>query len=79
MVVQWLALLPTPVGVNMSVNGCLSLCVSPVIDWGPVKSLHCLSPSVSMDLLQHPCKPQSEWMDGWMDGWLDGRMDGVLN
>jgi len=48
------------VGVNVSVNGCLSLCVSPVIVWWPVQGEPCLSPSVSWDRLQHPRDPQQD-------------------
>jgi len=36
------------VGVNVSVNGCLSLCVSPVIVWWPV---------------QVSCRIENEWME----------------
>ena len=35
------------VGVNVSVNGCLSLCVSPAIVWRPVQGVPCLSPDVA--------------------------------
>jgi len=35
------------ISVNVSVNGCLSLCVSPVIVWRPVQGVPCLSPNVS--------------------------------
>ena len=33
-----------PVGVSESVNGCLSLCVSPVTDWRPVQGVPRLRP-----------------------------------
>ena len=33
-----------PVRVNVSVNGCLPLCVSPVINWRPSQGASCLSP-----------------------------------
>ncbi|XP_078026211.1 uncharacterized protein LOC117258684 isoform X1 [Epinephelus lanceolatus] len=48
------------VGVNVSVNGCLSLCVSPVIVWRPVQVVPCLSPDVSWDRLQPPRDPQED-------------------
>lgn len=31
-----------PIGVHISVNGCLSLFVSPVRDWRPVQSVLCV-------------------------------------
>ena len=40
-----------PVGVNVTVNGCLSLCVSPVIVLRPVKGVRQPSPNVSCDRL----------------------------
>ena len=42
------------IGVNVSVNGCLSLCVSPVIVWRPVQGVLRLSHSISWDRLQPP-------------------------
>ena len=33
------------IGVTVSVNGCLSLCVGPVIDWRPVQGVPRLSPN----------------------------------
>ena len=33
------------IGVTVSVNGCLSLCVGPVIDWWPVQGVPRLSPN----------------------------------
>ena len=48
------------VGVNVSVNGCLSLCVSPAIVWRPVQGVPCLSPDVSWDRLQPPRDPQED-------------------
>ena len=65
-----------PVGVNVSVNGCLSLCVSPVIVWRPVQGVPRLSPSVSWDRLQPPlilitqppcCYHRFFYKDGWQD------------
>lgn len=41
-----------PVGVTVSLNGCLSVCVNPVIDWRPVQGEPRLLPSVSWDQLQ---------------------------
>ena len=38
-----------PVGVNVSVNGCLSLCVSPVIVWRPVHGVPRLRPMSAVD------------------------------
>merc|ERR1711980_625 len=59
------------IGVNVSVNGCLSLCVSPAIVWRPVQGVPCLSPNVSWDRLQPPRDPQEDkWLRGWMDGCL---------
>ena len=46
-----------PVGVNVSVSGCLSLYVGPVIDWRPVQGVPRLSPNASWDWLQHPRDP----------------------
>ncbi len=40
--------------VNVSVNGCLSICVSHVFDWRPVQGMPHLSPNVSWDWLQPP-------------------------
>ncbi len=37
-----------PVGVNVSVNGCLSLCVSPVTAWRPVQGGPHLSPKLGL-------------------------------
>lgn len=42
------------VGVSASVNGCLSLCVGPAIDWQPIQVVPHLSPKVIWDRLQHP-------------------------
>ncbi len=52
-----------PVGVNVSVSACLSLYVSPVIDWRPVQGVPCLSPNDSWDRLQHPVL---RIIDGWI-------------
>jgi len=61
------------VGVNVSVTGCLSLCVSPVIVWWPVQGVPCLSPNVSWDRLQPPHHPQeNKWLrkiNEWMNEW----------
>ncbi len=38
----------SPVGVN--VNGCLSLYVGPVTDWGPVQGVPCHSPNATVKL-----------------------------
>ena len=43
-----------PVGVNMSVSGCLSLCVSPEMNWRLVQGVPRLSPRVGWDRLQPP-------------------------
>lgn len=43
-----------PVDINMSVNGCLSLCVSPVIHWRHVQGVSCLSANVCWYWLQPP-------------------------
>uniref|UniRef100_A0A3B4GB83 Leucine rich adaptor protein 1 n=1 Tax=Pundamilia nyererei TaxID=303518 RepID=A0A3B4GB83_9CICH len=40
--------------VNVRVNGCLSLCVSPATDWRPVQGVPCLSPYDSWDRLPRP-------------------------
>ena len=45
------------VGVNVSVNGCLCLCVSPVMTWRLVQGVPRLSPVVSWDRLQLACDP----------------------
>ena len=37
--VRWIVDSKLPVGVNVSVNGCLSLCVSPAIVWRPVQGV----------------------------------------
>merc|ERR1712035_59525 len=57
------------VGVNVSMNGCLSLRVSPATVWRPVQGVPCLSPNVSWDRLQPPRDPQEDKRleDGWMD------------
>uniref|UniRef100_A0A3Q0RGW1 C2H2-type domain-containing protein n=1 Tax=Amphilophus citrinellus TaxID=61819 RepID=A0A3Q0RGW1_AMPCI len=41
-----------PISVNVSTNGCLSLCVSPVTDCRPVQNVPSLSPYGSRDRLQ---------------------------
>ena len=43
-----------PVGGNVSVNGCLSRYVNPVICWRPVQGVLRLLPNVSWDWLQAP-------------------------
>merc|ERR1712035_255904 len=48
------------VGVNVSANGCLSLCVSPAIVWRPVQGEPCLSPDGSWDRLQPPRDPHED-------------------
>lgn len=50
--------------VNVSLNGGLSLRVSPDIDWEPVQSLPHLLLNGSWNTLQPPCDPE---LDGWMD------------
>ena len=42
-----------PVGVTVSVNGCLSVYVGPAMDWRPVQGVPRLSPNDSWDRLQH--------------------------
>lgn len=49
---------------NVSLNGGLSLRVSPDIDWEPVQSLPHLLLNGSWNTLQPPCDPE---LDGWMD------------
>ncbi len=49
-----------PIGVNVSVSGCLSLYVTPlcpVTDWRPVQGVPCHSPNASWDQLQKPRDP----------------------
>lgn len=65
-------------------NGCLSLCVSPITDWQPNYHVPSLSPCGTWRRLQTHCKP---WMqmggwtdgrtDGWTDGWVDEQTDGM--
>ena len=59
------------VGLNMSVNGCLSLYVAPVICWQPVQSgpPH-LSPSVSGGLAPAPSMTHEGEVVWMMDGLL---------
>ncbi|XP_060770970.1 uncharacterized protein LOC132881920 [Neoarius graeffei] len=45
------------IGVNVSANGCLCLCVSPVMTWCLVQGVPRLSPVVSWDRLQLACDP----------------------
>ena len=58
------------VGVNVSVNGCLSLCVSPEMNWRLVQGVPHPSPNVSWDRLQPPpcdlsrISRYGHWMDG---------------
>uniref|UniRef100_A0AAQ4Q9M2 MCF.2 cell line derived transforming sequence-like 2 n=1 Tax=Gasterosteus aculeatus aculeatus TaxID=481459 RepID=A0AAQ4Q9M2_GASAC len=56
--------------VNVSVNGCVSLC-RPAIGWRPIQDVPCLSPEVGWDRLQPPrdpvCRISGLTMDGWMD------------
>ncbi len=49
-----------PLGGNQSMNGCLSLYVSPVMNWQLVQSVPPTSPSVSWDWLQFPPRPFSK-------------------
>ncbi len=60
-----------PVGVNVSVSGCLSLYVGPVTDWRPVQGVPRCSPNASWDWLQHPCDPVKR-VSGIDNGWMDG-------
>ncbi len=50
-------LIKLPVGVNVSVSGCLSLYVGPVTDWQPVRGVPRRSHNDSWDRLQHPRDP----------------------
>lgn len=59
-----------PVGVNVKVNGCLSLCNSLAIDWGPVQDVPCLSPYDGWDRLQAPGTAELDKQKKWMDGCL---------
>ncbi len=43
-----------PLSVDVNVSGCLSLYVSPVIDWQPVQVVTRLSPNVSSEPIQPP-------------------------
>ena len=47
-----------PVGLNVRVSGCLSLCVSPAVNWRLVQGVPHLSPNVSWDRLQPPATLQ---------------------
>lgn len=49
---------------SVSVDGCPSLCVIPVIDWRPVQAVPRLSPNVGWDRLQLPRDPLKGLMDG---------------
>ncbi len=61
-----------PIGVNVSVSGCLSLYVGPVTDWRPVQGVPCRSPSASWDRLQHPL---TLWrISGIDNGWMGGQI-----
>lgn len=64
------------IGVGVSVNGFLSLCVNPVIDWLPVHSVPHLSPEVTWDLFQLPCDTQ--WISSTENTWMDGRQNSVV-
>lgn len=58
--VRWIVNSKSPICVNVSVNGRLSLYPSPVTDWRPVLGVSRLSPNVS-------CDTQEEAGSGWMD------------
>lgn len=58
------------IGVNVSVNGCLSLCVGPVIVWGPVRGEPRLSPIVSWDRLQPLCDRQQDKQWWKINEWI---------
>ncbi len=59
-----------PVGVNVSVSGCLSLCAGPVTDWWPVQSVPRRLPNDSWDQLQYPATLLR--ISGIDNGWMDG-------
>lgn len=55
----------TDVGVNMSVNNCLSTCVGPVMDWRPAQGEPHLLLNDTWDQLP-PLQGQVRITDGWM-------------
>lgn len=57
-----------PVGVNMSVNGCLCPCVSPVIDCRPVQ---CVPPTLAKcQLGTTSSSPATQRQAGIANGWM---------
>ena len=61
-----------PVGVNVSMNGCLCPWVSAVINWLSVQAIPRLSPNICPDWLQPPPphNPPKDIINIWMDGWM---------
>lgn len=55
-----------PVGVNLSMCDCLSLCVCLVKDWQPIQSVPCLLSIFSWDLLQQT-QNWIKWYRRWME------------
>lgn len=53
-----------PIGVNASVNGCLSLCVNPASGSWPIQGVPSLSPYGRWDRLPPEKDKRREWMDG---------------
>lgn len=57
-------------GVNVGVNGCLSVCVSPAMDRRPVQDVLYLSPTVCWDRVQ--LHVTLNRISGLEDTWMDG-------
>ncbi len=57
----------------MSLNGCLSECVSPVMNWQLIQVVSHPHPMLA-GIDSSPSDPakdkQLQIMDGWMDGWM---------
>lgn len=66
---EWTDVSKLTLGVNVSMNGCLSVRINPAMSWRPGQDVPRLSPGGSWDKRQHPLDPVFE--NGWMDGWLD--------